>query len=174
MRRSKAQNTPAAPPSASRPRLPAAYGVPDDAGALLPWSHVVARLQSTPHYWICTVDPAGRPHAVPVDGLWLDDRLYFGGSAETRRNRNLATNPHVCVHLESASDVVILHGTATLIIPDRALARRLAEASRAKYSYAPPAGEYRKSGVHAFRPRLVFAWQRFPADVTRWRIENAD
>lgn len=28
----------------------------------------------------------------------------------SRRNRNLARNPAVCVHLESGSDVVILYG----------------------------------------------------------------
>ena len=101
----------AAEPPASRPRLPAEYGVPGGTDELLPWSHVVERMWTAMHYWICTVDPAGRPHAVPVDGLWLDDRLYFGGHAATRRNRNLAANEAACIHLESATDVVILHGT---------------------------------------------------------------
>lgn len=178
MRRPTARTRSAAPPSAqtpsaSRPRLPAAYGVPAGARDLLPWSHVVARMQMAPHYWICTVDPAGHPHAVPVDGLWLNDRLYFGGSPATRRNRNLAANPHVCVHLESASDVVMLQGTAALLTPDRALATRLADASREKYGYAPPPGDYEAMGVHVFRPQLVFAWQRFPTDMTRWRFEDA-
>ncbi|MEV0388431.1 pyridoxamine 5'-phosphate oxidase family protein [Nonomuraea sp. NPDC050643] len=29
-----------------------------------------------------TVRADGRPHVVPVDGVWVDDRLYFGGRPE--------------------------------------------------------------------------------------------
>src|ERR1051325_7993693 len=94
-------------PAASRLRLPREYGVSTAAKGLLPWSHVVERMAKAMHYWICTVDPKGRPHATPVDGLWIDDTLYFGGSRETLRHRNLCANAEVCVHLESAMDVVI-------------------------------------------------------------------
>ena len=97
-------------PKVSRPQIPAMYGIPTHNKGLLPWSHVSERMAEARVYWISTVDPSGHPHATPVDGLWLDDRLYFGGSPETRRNRNLAQNPSVCVHLENGSDVVILHG----------------------------------------------------------------
>src|SRR5262245_42608671 len=94
-------------PTASRPYMPG-YGLPKSKTDLLPWSHVSTRMAEAQHYWLCTVDPDGRPHATPVDGLWLDDRLYFGGNPQTRRNRNLAGNPAVCIHLEGAMEVVIL------------------------------------------------------------------
>jgi nitroimidazol reductase NimA-like FMN-containing flavoprotein (pyridoxamine 5'-phosphate oxidase superfamily) len=133
---------------------------------------VVERLTRAVHYWIGTVSPDGRPHATPVDGLWLNDRLYFGGSPQTRRQRNLAANPAVCVHLESATDVVILHGEAHAERPDGTLAKRLAEASAQKYGYAPKPEDYEKSGVHVFRPRVVFAWTHLPKDATRWRFPD--
>jgi Pyridoxamine 5'-phosphate oxidase len=107
----KEQPEQATSPTASRPHIPG-YGIPKDKRGLLPWSHVVERVAKAQHYWICTVGPDGRPHATPVDGLWLDDQLFFGGSPQTRRNRNLAANPAVCVHLESGMDVVILQGAA--------------------------------------------------------------
>ena len=114
------------------------YGVPKDKKGLLPWSHVTERMAEAQNYWICTVSPDGRPHATPVWGLWLDDRLYFGGGPQTRRSRNLAENPAVCVHLESGSDVIILHGDAQeLRAPDRSLVTRLIEISEKKYGYAP-------------------------------------
>jgi pyridoxamine 5'-phosphate oxidase-like protein len=159
-------------PRASRPQIPADYGVPKGKKGLLPWSHVGERMAAAMHYWICTVGPAGRPHAVPVDGLWLDDRLYFGGSPQTRRNRNLAANPAVSVHLESSTDVVILQGEAHLGTPDRSLAIRLAEASVKKYGYAPKPEEYETVGVHVFRPRVVIAWTQLPKDATRWHFQN--
>lgn len=161
-------------PTASRPQLPPEYGVSRKPKGMLPWSHVTARLTEALHYWICTVSADARPHATPVDGLWLDDRLYFGGSPRTRRHRNLAANPAVCVHLESASDVVILHGEARAQRPDRTLATRLAEASTRKYGYAPKPEEYETSDIQVFRPRVVFAWTHLPKDATRWHMPDDD
>ena len=161
----------AAGPIAERPYIQG-YGIPRDAKGLLGWAHVAERMAGAHHYWVCTVDAGGRPHATPVDGLWLDDRLYFGGSPGTRRNRNLTANPAVCIHLESGQDVVILHGDAReLRDPPRALCARLSEASRAKYGYGPKPEDYAKTpGVYVFRPRKVLAWKQFPKDATRWRL----
>lgn len=159
-------------PIASRPKIPAEYGIPKNNKGLLPWSHVTERMTRAMHYWICTVAANARPHVTPVDGLWLDDKLYFGGSPQTLRNRNLATNPAVSVHLDSSNDVIILQGEAHLQNPDHALAVQLAKASAEKYGYAPRPEDYETSGVHVFRPQIVFAWKQFPKDVTRWQLSQ--
>ncbi len=160
-------------PRGTRPRMPAIYGVPRDEKGLLPWSHVTERLAKAKQYWVCTAGADGRPHATPVDGLWLDDRLWFGGSVETRRHRNLAENPSVCVHLDDAMDVVILYGDAEEVrVPERALCVRLAEESKKKYCYGFSADDYAKTpGVFVLRPRKVLAWKNFPKDATRWRFD---
>lgn len=169
----KKQASPAGSPKASRPHIPG-YGIPGDAKGMLPWSHVRERMEKAMHYWVSTVSPEGRPHATPVDGLWLDDRLYFGGGAQTRRHRNLIANAAVCIHLESASDVVILHGDAMeLHQPERALAVRLSEESKKKYGYGPKPEDYEKAeGVFVFRPRMALAWKQFPKDATRWHFDD--
>lgn len=158
-----------------RPHTPGPdYGVPKSKKGLLPWAHVSERMATAKVYWVSTVSPDGRPHATPVDGIWLDDQLYFGGSPVTRRNRNLATNSAVCVHLESGQDVVILHGDAEeLRMVDHALAVRLSEASNQKYGYGqtPESYEVNKGGLFVFRPRLVYAWKEMLKDITRWRRE---
>jgi nitroimidazol reductase NimA-like FMN-containing flavoprotein (pyridoxamine 5'-phosphate oxidase superfamily) len=159
-------------PRASRPQIPAEYGVPKGKKGLLPWSYVTERMAAAMCYWVCTVSPAGIPHATPVDGLWLDDRLYFGGSPQTRRNRNLAANPAVCVHLESGAEVLMLQGQARLLTADRALANRLAEASAQKYGYAPEPAQYEAGGVHVFSPRVVIAWRQMMKDATRWHLDD--
>jgi len=147
------------------------YGMPSDSKGLLLWSHVQARMAAAMHYWVSTVDAGGHPHSTPVDGLWLDDRLYFGGNTTTRRYRNLTANPAVCVHLESALDVVILQGEAhELKSPDRELTLRLAAASKTKYGYSPGPDAYSQPGVHVFEARKVLAWTTFPTDATRWRF----
>lgn len=161
-------------PTAGRPHIPG-YGIPEHEKGLLPWSHVTERMTKALHYWVSTASPEGRPHATPVDGLWLDDRLYFGGGTETRRHRNLTANPAACVHLESGTDVVILHGDAMeLRQPDRSLTIRLSEGSRKKYGYGPKPEEYEAAGIRVFRARVVIAWKEFPKDATRWRFLNDD
>lgn len=170
----KNQSSPANNPIVSRPKIPAEYGVPKNNQGLLPWSHVTEHLTQAMHYWVCTVDVQGRPHVTPVDGLWLNDQLFFGGSPATKRNRNLTANSAVSVHLDSSDDVVILYGDAHLQTPDHALAVQLTKASTEKYGYAPRPEDYETSGVHVFRPHLAFAWKRFPKDVTRWQLTVED
>jgi pyridoxamine 5'-phosphate oxidase-like protein len=170
----KKQPSREAGPTAARPHM-TGYGVPKDKKGLLPWSHVTDRMEKAMHYWISTVSPEGRPHATPVDGLWIDEQLYFGGMPDTRRHRNLLANPAVCVHLESAMDVIILRGDAReLPGTERSLNVRLAEASVKKYGYGPPPDAYAAGGVWVLRPRVVLAWKQFPKDVTRWKLDSAD
>jgi hypothetical protein len=150
--------------------MPAEYGVPKGNKGLLPWLHVDERMSKAKCYWVCTVSPAGQPHATPVDGVWLNGLLHFAGSPDTRRNRNLATHPAVSVHLEDGMNVVIMEGEAHLGKPDHDTAARLAAASNEKYGYGMSAEQYESSDVHIFRLRLVLAWQQFPQDVTRWKL----
>ena len=168
------QSGPLENPGVSRPRIPPEYGIPKNNKGLLPWSHVTERMTNAMHYWICTVDPNGQPHVTPVDGFWLDDRLYFGGSPNTQRNHNLRSNPSASVHLDSSDDVVILHGEVALHTPDHELAVQLSKASAEKYGYGPSPEEYETSGIQIFRPIKVFAWKQFPRDVTRWQFVDGD
>jgi hypothetical protein len=160
-----------ASPKVDRPLMPKQYGLPKHKKGLLPWSYIVEQMTEAKHYFICTVTPDGRPHAIPVEGLWLEDTLYFGGSPQTRWQRNLAANPHISVHLENALKVVILRGHAYGVGRiDRALAEMLATASKEKYGYTPRREDYQNGGVYVFRPYVVIAWKQFPKDATRWRF----
>ena len=119
-------------PHASRATLPDDYGLPPDS-ELLAWSLVDARLAAASHYWIGTVGPQRTPVVRPIDGMWADEKLYFGGGAQTRWVRNLAENPRVTINLEDAEQAVILEGSVARTKPDAALANRLAEDSNRKY-----------------------------------------
>ena len=158
--------------------MPDGYGVPTDDETLLPWSWAVERLERARNYWFSTTRPDGRPHAMPAWAVWLDGVLYFEGSPQTRRARNLATNPALAVHLESGDAVVILEGVAHAAgKPERALAERLAAAFTAKYAashdYRPGPEQWDNGGLWTMRPRVAFAWGEFPKTVTRWRFPAA-
>lgn len=159
-------------PVASRPRFPEEYGVPADTERLLPWSYVDDRLAEAKHYWLSTVTPSGAPHTRPIDGFWLDGRLYFGGGSEAGWRRNLEQNFRACVNLEDGEKAVILHGTVTVMRTDRALAERLFEMSRAKYdeSHGQSVDDYEGQDVLVFEPDVAYAWKVFFEDATRWRF----
>jgi pyridoxamine 5'-phosphate oxidase-like protein len=135
-------------PRVSSLRLPEAYGKPSRT---LSWPNVRTRLEQADHNWLATTRPDGRPHVVPVDGLWVDDVWYFGGSAETVHQRNLTTNPDVVIHLADAMEAVIVEGRATWSQLELAEAKRLASASKAKYGYAAPPATY-AAGTWGGRP----------------------
>lgn len=168
------QSAKASTPKVSRPKMPKEYGLPKDKKGLLPWSHVTERMEAAKHYWIATSGPDGAPHATPVDGVWVEDRLYFGGSPQTKWRRNLAVNAAACIHLADTTDVVILHGKAHLRTDlDRALLERVAERTKEKYGYGMTADQIiALGGVLAFAPRVVLAWKAFPTDVTRWEFSG--
>ena len=159
-------------PLARHVELPAEYGAPKNP-TLLPWSHVTQRVADAKHYWIVTVTPAGSPYANPIDGVWVDDCLFFGGSPKTRWITNLASNSAVCIHLESGTDVVVLRGRARQMqAVTHDLAVRLSKASKAKYGYGPKPEEYEQTpGVYEFKPRIVVAWSEFPGNTTRWDLD---
>src|SRR5205807_9149803 len=104
-------------PQRSRPLLPTDYGVPDVEEGMVSWSWAVERLEQARNYWFSTTRPDGRPHAMPAWAVRVDGALYFDGSPETRRARNLALNPAIPVHLESGDQGVILEGEGVLPRP---------------------------------------------------------
>lgn len=153
-------------PVAERLRIPVAYGTPT---VLMDWAGVEDALRGALHYWLVTARPDGRPHAVPVDGLWLDGTLIVGGDPDTVHGRNLNANPAVTLHLEDTESATIVDGVAEWLKPPPRQARSLADASQAKYGFAPPVAAF-AAGVWQLRPRVVMAWTDISRDATRFRF----
>lgn len=164
-----------ATPQRDRPGMPDGYGIPAGDEGTLPWSFVEEQMDAARNYWVVTVRPDGRPHAMPVWGAWLDQKLYIEGSPDTRRHRNIAANPHVVVHLENGSQVVIIEGEAYAAgKPERELGERLSRFYSAKYAsmgYTPGPDNWDNGGLYVVIPKKVFAWTQFPGDTTRWRLD---
>ena len=163
-------------PTRSRPIMPEGYGVPETDDGLLDWPWAVERLEAAKNYWFSTTRPDGRPHAMPAWGAWIDGVMYFDGSPETIRMRNLAQNPAISVHLESGDEVVILEGEGWAVgKPEHGLAEQLAAALGKKYgpTYVPAPDTWDQGGLWALRPKVAFGWSEFPKNVTRWRFPDA-
>jgi general stress protein 26 len=149
--------------------------VPADAEGMLPWEFVEERLVAAPNYWIATVGPDGVPHARPVDGVWVDGALTFGGSPQTRWVRNLQEDARISVHLPHDDEVVILEGTAELVTDStHPLAAPSTRAVRAKYpQYFADEEDPPFRPFWTLRPATVYAWSLsgFPGNVTRWQLD---
>jgi hypothetical protein len=152
-------------PIATPMRLPEGYGRPS---VTLDWSAVRQRLEQAEQYWFATTRPDGRPHVVPLDGIWLDDRWYFGGDPRAVHQRNLDHNRQSAVHLPDPMAALIVEGTAEFVTLPPDLARRLAAASRAKYPAYGVTPESYAGGVWRLRPSVALAWERLNVDATRF------
>lgn len=169
-------------PRVDRPQFPDGYGIPTSLEGLLPWEHASQRLQAALIYWVGTVRPNGRPHTSPIWGVWLENKLYFDGSAMARRSQNIAQNPAVAIHIESGGDgkeVVMLEGDAFRVLGvdfDLDYRKRLSAAYIAKYGdegYKPEPDQWDEHGIYEIRPRTVIAWTTFNVDPTRWRFQHS-
>ena len=158
-------------PRSERPGIDPSYGISTAEEGLLPWSWVSEQMERSRNYWVCTTRPDGRPHAMPVWGVWIDDTLWFSTGDGSVKARNLAADPRVAVHLESGDDAVMLEGTAERPSLDADAHGRVVAAYAAKYDMKPedlPGPD----GWYALRASRAFAWQErdFPNTATRWRF----
>ena len=157
----------------TRPQFPKGYV--ENPTSSLSWEYVVQRLTDAKNYWLCSVRPDARPHSVPRWGVFIDGKLYYDGSPETRHARNILENPHVSVHLENGDEALIAEGTcAPAKNPGPELANQLAIAFCAKYEkfgYAPAPDQWNKGGLYVFTPSKVLAWTVFYENPTKFVLE---
>lgn len=154
----------------------AAYGVPvDDDDGLLPWSWAEERLVPARNYWLTTVDPNGRPHSMPVWGIWSPaaERFWFSCDESAFKARNIAANPWVVVAPENTVEVVSIEGTATPKPPNQAFAAAVG----AKYEDDPVkqaelTGFFMDTPMYEVVPVRAFGMIETPEDfgprATRW------
>lgn len=150
-------------PYADRPQMPEGYQVPTTPPDTdkLSWAAAEQRLTEARNYWVCTTRPDGRPHAMPLWGLWLEGALYFDTSPASVTGQAIAANPYVVAHLEDGSACVILEGKVE-DVSELPIANRVMDLYEAKYGSRP-------FGALMLRPKKAFTWgSDFAPSATRW------
>jgi hypothetical protein len=163
-------------PSVARPYMPGYGMLPADQGTgLLPWSWAEERLKSSRNYWLVSTWSDGRPHAMPVWGMWHEDEFWFSSSNTSRKARNLTVNPRCVVTIEDAENPVVVEGTARLITSPHELNLML-ELENAKYSttYGIEMLDPALNSSFRVRPLWAFGLQAgdFTGSPTRWEFET--
>ena len=160
-------------PKISRPTFPKGYV--DNPASSLTWDWVAEQLTEAKHYWLASVRPNGKPHVVPRWGAFIDNKLYYDGSPETRHARNLLGNPNVALHLESGEKAIILEGMSQPADkPDPEFAKHLSKAISDKYAalgYSPEPSQWDEGGLYIFTPHQCIAWSKFTDDPTKFVFE---
>lgn len=160
----------------------------NEAGNTQPfdWQSAVDRFERGGWFWLGTVRPDGRPHAMPCFAAWSGDSFLVASKATTRKSRNLDTNPH-CLLTKDAGDVhFVIEGTARRVT-DPAGLRRASDAMLRIYEWpttplgdeldaeygAPTSGgpPYRVYEIHPLRVFALPANDEFAP--TRWRFRRA-
>lgn len=153
------------------------YGVPEDIEGALPWEWAAERLVRNKNYWLVTASAAGRPHSMPLWGVWRDDHddFVFSCGARSRKARNLAENPQACVTIDDTVECVSVEGTVSALAPGD---ERTAAIGAYVTKYSEPEGRAQMAefvGAHelfVLKPERAFAViereDEFSARATRW------
>ena len=163
-------------PTAERPFMPD-YGVPTDLDGVLPWSWAEERLVRNKNYWLVTASAGGRPHSLPLWGIWRCDQgdFVFSCGPRSRKARNIDENPQACVTIDDTVECVSVEGQATELTDP---AERSAAIDAYVTKYAEPDGRDQMAGfvgahrMIVLRPERAFAViereEDFSARATRW------
>jgi PPOX class probable F420-dependent enzyme len=163
-------------PNANRPHMPG-YGVqPSHEGTgILPWSWALERLTRSHDYWVATTWPDGRPHVMPVWGVWWDDAMWFSSGLRSRKARNLARDPRCVVTTDDARNPVVVEGTASRMTAAETIAD-FNDTVNAKYetSYSVDFYDPAVNGIYRVEPTWAFgvAADDFTGSPTRWAFDG--
>ena len=149
------------------------YGLvgPDEGTGLLPWSWAEELLVASRNYWLTSLWPDGRPHLMPVWGLWHDGSFWFSSSKQSRKSHNLIADPRCTVATEDAANPVVVEGIAELVTAAEELVRMLAfENTKYGTDYSIELLDPDVNSVFRVRPRWAFGLRQddFTGSPTRW------
>lgn len=144
---------------------------------MLSWSLAEDRLTASHDYWVATTRPDGRPHVMPVWGIWRKRAIWLSTGLRSRKARNLASDPRCVVATDDAVRPVVVEGRARQRIEPETI-REFLESVNAKYDsdigedFLDPA----VNGVFEVRPTWVFALDdhAFDTSPTGWSFDPED
>lgn len=156
------------------------YGVDTASWAPLPWSWAAERLAANRNFWVVTASADGRPHALPVWGVWEDaeGRFAFSCSPRARKARNLAGNPRAVVMTDDTVECLSIEGQAG---PVRDEQRQAEWIDRYLAKYQPTSQDLsadflRRHLMMEFVPDRAFAIiereDEFSTRATRWVFQS--
>jgi general stress protein 26 len=155
-------------PTVGRPHFPG-YGINKSRKDLLPWKWAEDILSRTKNYLLATTRSDGRPHVMPIWGVWTDGHFYFSTGKKSVKARNLSANPNCVLCAGTAEEAVMLEGIVEKV-GDKKTVERVATVYFEKYDF-----DFSKMNEPIFvvRPRVAFGQieKTFVKTATRWKFD---
>ncbi len=168
-------------PGVERPAM-SDYGVPQDPEGALPWEWAEQRLLANKNFWVVTASAAGRPHAMPVWGVWLasSERFWFSCSPNARKVRNIEANPQATIAIDDTVECISIEGRAHRVMAaenpagiDEMVAVYLAKYWPDESVHEQMEAFLRSHAIVEFTPEVAFGIierdDEFAQRATRWR-----
>ena len=139
---------------------------------LLTWAWALERIARSRYYWLSTVRPNGRPHAMPVWGIWMEEQLWFSSSPGSRKTLNIESNPWVVITTDDATEPVVIEGEALRVSnaheSDKVTA--FAASVNTKYDTELPVEFFLENVTFRITPDRVIGMteKEFESSPTRW------
>jgi len=144
------------------------YGISEKRRGILPWRWAEERFSQNRNYYISTSRPSGRPHSMPVWGVFFGGRFYFSTGVDSQKARNLRANHWCVITTENAAQAVILEGHAKKATA-KATLQRFVRVYKEKYDWEIDPND---GSVWVVQPSKVFAFieaaDNFGTSATRW------
>ena len=150
-----------------------------DEADVMAWPAAAEQLAALPKYWLATGRASGRPHVMPVMGVWLGGTLTVSSRPGTVKGRNLLRDGQCVVTAATDLGDLVLEGTATHVT-GLARQREIAAAFVAKYDWRfslrdgrayddslPGSPEY---AFFEITPVKAFGYGPDGLTATRWRF----
>src|SRR5438067_9261496 len=155
-------------PKANRPHLPG-YGISESRKDLLPWKWAEDVLSKTQNYFLATVRSDGRPHVMPLWGVWMGGHFYFSTGKNSVKARNLDNNPNCVLCPGGADEAVMLEGVARKVADSKIL-KKVSKVYFEKYKFDP---SEMNEPIFVIRPRVAFGQieKTFGKTATRWTFD---
>ncbi len=165
-------------PRRDRPQLPGGY-IKTTPRGMLAWPAVERILSSFSYLWIATTDADAGPHLVQQWGVWIEDTLYFEGSARTRWARNLARDDRLAFGMQVQHEATYGEARVDVLRPvPHDLAVKIATDYARKYgrgfSYRPDPKGYEEGFIFRARPLKLIAFdvKRFTTSAARFTFAS--
>lgn len=149
------------------------YGIlgPEQGSGLLTWEWAEERLIGSHDYWVASIRPDGRPHLMPVWGVWQDRRLWFSSAIGSRKAKNLRAEARCSISTDNAFEPVVVEGRAELVTATAKVQRYL-DGINEKYStsYGMDFMDPSKNVCVSVTPEVVIGLIEadFTGSPTRW------
>lgn len=146
------------------------YGVPETMTGATPWRWAEAKLVNARNYFIATTRPDGRPHLMPIWGLWIDGLFAFSTSITSVKSRNLVANASCAVTIEDGHHCVLFEGEAR--ITQLSEVPGFIEAYGRKYG-KENTGPIGDGPIWTVKPTIAFVFKEdetFSTSATRWEF----